>query len=423
MEYKVSKYNIVKEDNDKIIVYNSYTKASLFLEKGSDTKAFEDIKEFNKLDEDTKKVLIDNGFIIDKNRDELLEIKYMYEKRYYNESTLNIVLVPSLSCNFACPYCFEKDLKCGKENVKDYFETLKKFGTKSFANYRSVHLSLFGGEPLLCAKEFIEFLDWVKKDSAKKGYEYFTTAVTNGSLLTKEILKSLLDHNLKLMQITIDSDKETHDKTRRFRNGAPSFDVLIEKIKMIVTITKNNKDFKFLLRINLNNTTIERVQASLNEIPKKYRSKVNLLIRSIYNTHAYNEKNENNNSQIDKYFEMGKAMGFKIFQESFVYQSCEACAGNKFFYLLPDLTAWKCINDLKFYDACIGKITPDGILEYNITNNVKWAKEAMSTFADEECLNCKKLPDCYGGCILHKCKQCKKQCRPFEMTSIFHTFI
>ena len=28
----------------------------------------------------------------------------------------------------------------------------------------------------------------------------------------------------------------------------------------------------------------------------------------------------------------------------------------------------------------------------------------MSAFENEKCLNCKMLPDCFGGCPLYKCK-------------------
>ncbi len=420
--YKVSNYNIIKDDENGIIVYNSYTKASLFLEKGSSISAFKDIDAFNKLDKETQDILIKNGFIIDSSRDEFAEIKYMYEKKYYDKTFLNIALVPSLACNFACPYCFEKDLKCGKENIKKYFSVLKKFAEKNFKNYQCVQISLFGGEPLLFAKECLEFLDWVKVDSKERDYRYFTSIVTNGSLLTEKILKHLLEHDLKMLQITLDSDKETHDLTRRFKNGDPSFEFLIDKISMIVDFTKDISDFKFVLRINLSNTTTDKVEESLKYIKEQYRPYVNLLIRSVYNTHAYKDKNKNNNSQIDKYFEMGKNLGFSIFQESFQYQSCEACADDKFFYLMPDLTIWKCINDLNYNDACIGKINGDGSIYIDPQKNVKWAKNAMSTFNDKECINCKLLPDCYGGCILKKCKTCKKQCRPFEMTSMLHIF-
>lgn len=420
--YKVSNYNIIKENEDGIVVYNSYTKASLFLEKDSSTDAFKNIEDFYELDKETQDILVNNGFIIDSSRDEFAEIKYMYEKKYYDKTFLNIALVPSLACNFACPYCFEKDLKCGKEDVKKYFSVLKKFAEKNFKNYQCVQISLFGGEPLLFAKECLDFLDWVKNDSTQKDYKYFTSVVTNGSLLTENILKSLLQHDLKLLQITLDSDKETHDLTRKFKNGNPSFELLIDKISTIVDLTKNISDFKFVLRINLSNTTPKKVSESLEYINKRYRPYVNLLIRAVYNTHAYKDNNENDNSQIDQYFKIGKELGFPIFQESFQYQSCEACADDKFFYLMPDLTIWKCINDLNYYDACIGNINDDGSIFIDPQKNVKWSKYAMKTFNDKKCMNCKLLPDCYGGCILKKCKTCKRQCLPFEMTSMPHMF-
>lgn len=79
---KVSKYNIVKEYEDKTLVYNSFSKASLILEKDSNTKAFENIDEYDKLDNETKKILYENGFVIDDEVDEFEELKYIYEKKF-----------------------------------------------------------------------------------------------------------------------------------------------------------------------------------------------------------------------------------------------------------------------------------------------------------------------------------------------------
>ena len=80
------------------------------------------------------------------------------------------------------------------------------------------------------------------------------------------------------------------------------------------------------------------------------------------------------------------------------------------------------VNDLNYKEACIGKINDEGEAEIIPLKNVFWAKNALSAFSDEKCLNCKLLPDCYGGCILQKCKTCKKACRPFEMVSMLHIF-
>ena len=260
---KISNYNIIKKEENGVLVYNSFSKASILLESDSETKAFEDISEFKKLSNDEQKILKDNGFVIEDDRDEFSEIKYMYEQKYFDTEYFNIILVPSLLCNFGCPYCCEKDYTCGKENIEKYFTVLRKYAESNFHLHNVVQISLFGGEPLIYARECLEFLDWVEKDAKKQKYKYFTSIVTNGSLLTEEILMHLLKRNLYSLQITIDSDKQNHDSMRVFKNGNPSFDLLMKKSNMVVEKSKGQKKFKFVLRINLNNTNTEKVRHTL----------------------------------------------------------------------------------------------------------------------------------------------------------------
>lgn len=414
---KISNYNIIKEREEDILIYNSFSKASIILEKDSDISAFKNIEAFNNLSDDDKKIMIDSGFVVSDDRDEFTEIKYIYEQKYFETDLFNIILVPSLACNFGCPYCFEKNYICGKQNIKKYFEVLKKYAKENFHLHTAVHISLFGGEPLLYAKECLEFLNWVKDDAKRNNYTYFTSIVTNGSLLTNDIFNELTKHNLYSLQITLDSDKENHDKMRCFKDGTPSFDLLMEKINMISS-KKVDDVFKFILRINLNNTTAEKVKKSLEYIKKENRANVHLLIRAIYNTHAYKENNTNSVNELEEYFDLGKEMGFNILQEKYHFQTCEACGDRKMFYLMPDLSLWKCITDLG-YDKCkIGKLNNKGEVELIPENIINWYKNCMSAFSDEECIKCSMLPDCLGGCPLYKCKNKKKACRSFDMASL-----
>ncbi len=414
---KFSNFNIIKEyKENELLVYNSYTKASVIIED-SHKKIFGNVAEFKKLDKTVQNIFIENGFVIEDNRNEFLELKYLFEKKYFDNQTLNIATIPTLKCNFNCPYCCEKGCYSFKDNIKKYFDYLKLYASKYFKNKKNVQISLFGGEPLLNINSSLEFLNWVNINSQKEGYSYLTTIVTNGSLLNKNIINGLLHHNLKNMQITIDSDKENHDKMRIFKNGDISFDLLINKIKLVIDLTKNQKDFKFVLRINLNNTNVEKLYNSLIVIDESYRNKINLLIRVVYNTHEYHKENTNNIFNLEEYYEKGKELGFNILNEECNYQSCEACADNKFFYLLPDLSMWKCINDLSYKKACIGKINFKGDTELIPENIVEWYNKASSAFIDTECINCKTLPDCLGSCIMYKCKNNKKKCASFDMTS------
>ena len=410
---KISKYNIIKEYNDKILVYNSFSKASLILEKNSDISAFFDIEKYKKLDKNTKMILYSNGFVVDDERNEFEELKYLFQQKYFESNILNIILVPSLNCNFKCPYCFEKDLTCGKQDVKKYFDVLKKYAEKYFSNYKIIQISLFGGEPLLYINDCIDFLEFVANDSKNKKYEYVCNIVTNGSLLTEKTFDKLKKYNLRSLQITIDSEKKIHDKNRIFKNGKPSFDMLIDKINMITRKISEKESFKLIVRINLNNTTVEGVRNSIDKINNK--EKVYLLIRAIYNTHAYDERNINSVDELKEYYDMSKELGFNILKERYFFQTCEACGDKKIFQLMPDLSMWKCINDLKYKKAKIGKLDDNGDPVLIPENIVNWYKNCTSGFFDKKCINCKMLPDCLGGCPLYKCKNKSKSCRTFDM--------
>lgn len=415
---KISNYNIIKKYPQKILVYNSFSKASAVLKPYSSVEPFEKIEEFNKLSLAEKELLVNNGFVIDDNRDEFYEMKYMYEQRYFETDFFNIVLVPSLQCNFKCPYCCEKDFTCGKQNIKKYFAALKKYAENNFHLHNIVQISMFGGEPMLYINYFLKFLDWVKKDSEKFGYNYFTSIVTNGSLITKKNFSELLKYNLHSLQITIDSDRENHDQMRIFKNNNKSFDLLIDKVNMVASMSNISTSFKFVLRINLNNTNVDKVRNTLECIEPKNRKYTHLLIRAIYNTHAYAEKNSNTVDNLKEFFDLGVEMGFPILKERYHYQTCEACGDRKFFYLMPDLSIWKCINDLGCNSGKIGSLTSDGTISLIPENVISWYKNCMSAFTDNECCNCKLLPDCLGGCPLYKCKHKIKKCRTFDMACL-----
>lgn len=416
--YKLSKYNIIKKYNNEILIYNSFTKSSIILDGDSNIDVFDNFDLFESLSDEEKNVLITNGFVIDDNRNELQELEYMFKKTYFDNNFLNIVLVPSLSCNFKCPYCFEKGHDCSKENVKKYFEILKKYGKKHFKDFKAIQFSLFGGEPLLFYKEIKKFLDWVEKDSIKNNYKYITSIVTNGSLLTENVVNELLEHNLFSLQITLDSDKNTHDSLRIYKNGNPTFDLLISKIKMLIDITGRRKDFTFNLRINLSNCDLLKFKETLLRFEKKYRKHINLLIRAVYKTSEYKENNINNVSELKQFYDIAIELGYKIVTNTYHYQSCEGCADTKFFYLMPDMSMWKCINDLSYKKACFGYITADGEPLLDTNNTTNWYENASNCFKNEKCKECKLLPDCLGGCILHSCKNCKKSCKTFDMACL-----
>ena len=157
--YKESEYNIEHEINGEKYIYNSISKS---FAKNISNKTVQNMLENKELSEKEICELLTNGLLVERARNEIKEFEYLCKKHFFNSSELNIILVPTMNCNFDCSYCFEASHK----NIKtkdNYFEILKKYSQKYFKFYRHIEISLFGGEPLLVKRELMDYLSYVRK--------------------------------------------------------------------------------------------------------------------------------------------------------------------------------------------------------------------------------------------------------------------
>ena len=59
------------------------------------------------------------------------------------------------------------------------------------------------------------------------------SVITNGLLLTPEVVDRLLPYGLRGVKITLDGDRDTHNRMRPLRGGQGTFDRLIENIRSV----------------------------------------------------------------------------------------------------------------------------------------------------------------------------------------------
>lgn len=409
---KVSEYNHVLQIDDKKYIYNSFSKSSICV-NNADFK----MEDFEKLNSEQVEVLLKEGFWVEDDCSEFEMLKYMFSNNYFGDnSLLNIVLVPGMDCNFKCPYCFEKvpgNQALFQTNQGRYFSILKKYAKRHLKRYENIEISLFGGEPLLFSEGIFDFFDFINKEMPDMSY--FSSIVTNGALLDEKMTEQLIKYKCKSVQITIDGWKMAHNKTRIFKDETESYDLLINNINKSLALLPD--DCLFNLRINLNNVTVEEVKQTLEDINESVRSKIRVLFRPIYNTDSYKHENTNKVYDLKPFFDIACKMGFNIVKNTYYYQACESCSGNNFYFIMPDLSIWKCINDINFSDAKVGQITEDGDLEFNAKKLINWFRYS-NCFEDEQCKECKLLPDCYGGCVLYRAKRGKRLCKEFEMAAL-----
>lgn len=416
--YKSSMYNnIFPGKEGGFEVYNSMTKARIMID---DQDFIQNVINHG-TDDTTMQLLVENGFLVDENLDEASALRYVYNKRYFNSTALGLILLPTMACNFSCPYCFEKPSShLLKHENPNYFQIVEKFILKSAPHFRRINLNFFGGEPLLKKKQMEEFTRHVKELSDTHGFSLESTIVTNGSLIDETVMESLIRVNCTLVQITVDGAKSQHDKMRIFKTGEPSFDLLIEKIKLVAGYVAVHPSLRLLIRFNLNNTSLDDVEKTLSLFDLEIRSHISLLFRPVYATKGYHEVNSNNYDDLDLFNQLGHRMGFVIYKNRRTFLSCEACGDTNVIHVLPDLSIWKCVNDLSFEEARLGHLDETGEATWDTNRVLAWYQYA-DFLNDEKCKNCSMSPDCLGGCIRnyvltnkHKCGSLQALASPYR---------
>jgi uncharacterized protein len=415
--YKASKYNKFYFEKDAIFLFNSCSRACVQVEK----KEIEKIKAILRKkepckgkDKEVQDLLLENRFIISDDINELESLEYAYTENFFRTEVINVALLPTLQCNFKCPYCFEaghKKVKGGES--KDYFTILEKFADQYFVHRKRVHISFFGGEPLLKKDELFSYMDYLLKQSKKNNYELVYNIATNGYLLDRSTIRTMYKYTCDSLQITLDGKKESHNKLRILHNGGETFDIIVNNLKAAIQYAiKIKAKTHFILRINLFNQTVDDIKTIFNSFTAEERKRIDMIFRPVFKTDCFSEVNENTSRDLKKFNDEAAKHGFGVLKGVNYLQCCEADGGINFFYITPDLKMWKCLNNMSIETANIGFIDKTGTIQLN-PNMAKWYQ--TNSFKDEKCRRCYLLPLCFGGCPLNYAKTGKRRCKTKDM--------
>jgi len=64
-----------------------------------------------------------------------------------------------------------------------------------------------------------------------RGIPIFVNIITNGLLLTPDVVDRLLPYGLNGIKITLDGDKDAHNRMRPLRGGQGTFDRIVDNIR------------------------------------------------------------------------------------------------------------------------------------------------------------------------------------------------
>jgi uncharacterized protein len=342
----------------------------------------------------------DNGFVVDDNHDERL----VYLKEF--EARKNVGLVVSIflstACNLACPYCYQSAHE--HEGQTMTLETATRFvkWVKREFRLRSperIHITFFGGEPLLAVEAFAFIIGEVRNISRAHNIPAGFNIVTNGTLLTPRVGEILVANDVEI-QVTIDGDQAIHDR-RRFTKGSGkgSYQIIFANLQRLVDAGGAHL---IQLRMNVDSQNVDAVYkfartAQTLGITKIYCGQVHFRGRATsYDKHLISPE----------VFE--ESVSLEVFDtlRNFGVEVTSPCdLENKYtclftqhhaFAISPVLELFKCDELVGRPDFCVGHINEEG--EAVIKKEVEELCTSRNPVQFPACYECRFLPICGTGC-------------------------
>jgi len=394
-----SNYNFeFRLQDGTMLIYNAFTNALVNLQEDQyqDWKRAKQDKNYEELPK--LKEWQYGGFLVNKVEDELKSLRLKLWSSRCATNRLSMTIAPTLGCNFRCIYCYEQTTDSSKKMDQKVQDAIVIALEQKLAQIESFHVSWYGGEPLLAMDVIRSLSKRFMLACDENNVVYSPSIVTNGYLLTPEIATELKEMRIESCQITLDGPPEIHDTRRPLAGGAPSFTKILENISACADI------LNISLRINIDRTNVQS-NDELLDILKKYKlqDRINVYVgwveaqNSCYNSSTCLSRTEFSEEKI-KFAHKLKDYNFKVnaLQE---YPSLKKnyCGADSYGSLVvaPNGDVVQCWGDV-------------GIQDYTITSLVDNTKVGNSDryydymlydpTLDLDCVSCKYLPICMGGC-------------------------
>lgn len=178
-----------------------------------------------------------------------------------------LILEITENCNLNCTYCVFNEKNISERNhsnkimsIDIAIQSINDFYSRT--NKNECYLIFYGGEPLLSFNLIREIVDYANKLS---NFMIKYSLTTNGLLLTQDKLDFFIKNNF-LITVSIDGNKEIHDKQRITNSQNGTFDIISNNIDNLKKY--NNAYFTENILINCVITNINDIDDINNYFSK-----------------------------------------------------------------------------------------------------------------------------------------------------------
>ncbi len=345
-------------------------------------------------------------------------------KRYalsrHNRELFGLTLVPSLGCNFDCPYCFEDkqpsvmddDVQAALLAVVDY---------QIGRGISALKVTWYGGEPLVGRRPLFALSAALIERCDRAGVRYSATIVTNGYLLDEATCRRLREHRVGHAQVTLDGPPDVHDRMRPLVSGGGTFDKIVRNLQHAVN------HLPISIRVNVDAGNVGRVEELfrlLAEAGLAHRLTVSPghIVGTAVNPRSPSATYGIGHRCLTNAEFAGVEREFAALAQRYGFGSpslpgpqgapCTAVRANEL-VVGSRGELYKCWDSVGDPAEVIGHIR-----DYQDTNGRMHKWLAYDPFSNAECRGCIALPVCMGGCASHalEAAQYENRCGTFRHT-------
>lgn len=381
----------------KFSVYNLYLDAGMGLVYNTCSQAISSFENHLLQEEDIPE-LLENGFIVRLEADELAEIKAEYDSRDQYSDELHLILATTLDCQFRCFYCYESHPKVYMTD--DVKQAILRLAEKHAANGKNISVVWYGGEPMLDFDTVRSLSEKLIKLCERYKVMYSASMISNGYAFDPEKVGLLDAYRIGSIQITLDGTKDVHEMRRPMLDNTPSFERIMENLKLIYSRSKTTVH----LRINVDKTNIDSTHELLRYCSENGLCDIDVnlgMMKAFGCDHSCGARNTNLFTMSDfsaeflRFRDSCEQLGFKrAVHKMFPFYKLNSCTMDAPNAYVIDPYGWvyKCISLVGQKERSIGNVTE--IFDEN-------AHTQYSPFSSDACSTCKYLPVCKGGCLLN----------------------
>ena len=370
--YKPSQYVLSFEHQGKFYCFNNLTRQCIEGTLPDAARAGEGYDE-----------MIRAQFLVPEDKDECAyynSISTMMRTFFRKKGISGYTILPTLGCNARCIYCYEEGMKPVTMTPEIVEQTIRFI--MDTHDEGKVHLHWFGGEPLLG----VAAIDRICTAMREAGLEYQSGMISNGSLITPEIIAKMQNEwKLTHIQISMDGAEEDYISRKSYFSYNDDYHHVMDAISDL-----SEAEIKTTIRCNVDEENWARIPQFLEDLKANVSHKNNVgLYFCPLNSLRMSEGDVAIWKKIRDVRPSIEAAGFNTVPfmgigSNFRVNHCKADAGGV--VICPDGSLYLC-------DQCLPE-SRFGDVHRGITDETARREFCRVDHIREKCSSCPFLPDC-----------------------------